>query len=98
MVNSLLLVSVLLFIIGTVGVLVRKNIFVVFMSIELMLNAGNLAFVIFSKDLGLVAGNSIAMIVMAVAAAEAAFGLALVMLVYKQKGSLDIDLFSMIKG
>jgi NADH-quinone oxidoreductase subunit K len=98
MVNNLLVVSSLLFLIGVAGVLIRRNIFVVFMSIELMLNAGNLAFVNFSKDLGLVEGNSIAMIVMAVAAAEAAFGLALVMLVYKQKNSLDIDIFKILRG
>jgi len=98
MVNEILFVAVVLFLIGIIGVLIRRNIFTVFMSIELMLNAGNLSFIAFSKDLALNSGSSIAMIVMAVAAAEAAFGLAIALLIYKHKNSLDIDLLNLIKG
>ena len=93
-----LTVGFILFFIGIIGVIARKNIFVIFMSIELMLNAINLIFVAFAKMHGNMDGHALAMIVMAIAAAEAAFGLAVVIVMYKSKESLNIDLFKRIRG
>jgi NADH-quinone oxidoreductase subunit K len=77
------------FAIGVVGVLVRRNLIVVLMSIELMLNAVNLTFVAFSRFLGLMQGQVIVFFVMAVAAAEAVIGLAIVISVFRHRQSLD---------
>lgn len=91
-------VGLILFFIGTVGVIARRNLFTIFMSIELMLNAVNLIFAAFALANGTMDGHSIAMMVMAMAAAEAAFGLAIVIVLYRNKQSLNIDLFKNIKG
>ncbi len=91
-------VGFVLFFIGLVGVIARRNVFTIFMSIELMLNAVNLLFVSFAKMHANMDGHAIAMIVMALAAAEAAFGLAIIIIMYKSKESLDIDLFRKIRG
>lgn len=93
-----LLVSAVLFFIGVAGFLTRKNIFIVFMSIELMLNAVNLSFVSFSRFLGDLQGQAIVFLVIAVAAAEAALGLAIVILMFKNKESLNVDDFNLMKG
>ena len=93
-----LFVSALLFFIGVAGVLSRKNLFIIFMSIELMLNAVNLSFVSFSRYLGNLSGQAIVFLVIAVAAAEAAIGLSIVILIFKNKESLSIDDFDMMKG
>lgn len=91
-------VGFLLFFIGVIGVIARRNIFTIFMSIELMLNAVNLMFVAFAHAHANMDGHAIAMIVMAIAAAEAAFGLAIVIIMFKSRESLDIDLFKSIRG
>lgn len=93
-----LTVSTILFAIGAIGVLTRKNLLIVLMSVELMLNAVNLAFVGFARHLAQVDGQVFAVFVMAVAAAEAAVGLALVILVFRHKASVDLDDFNLLKG
>lgn len=93
-----LLVSAVLFFIGVAGVLTRKNIFIVFMCIELMLNAVNLTFVSFSRFFGNLNGQAIVFLVIAVAAAEAAIGLSIVILMFKNKESLNVDDFNLMKG
>ncbi|WP_028580672.1 NADH-quinone oxidoreductase subunit NuoK [Desulfogranum japonicum] len=98
MIHSYLMVSVILFCIGMLGVISRRNVFTVFMSIELMLNAANLAFVAFSRLHESMDGHVLALMVMAVAAAEAALALAVVILLHKHKGKLDTNVFSLLKG
>lgn len=96
--NAYLLVSAILFFVGVAGVITRKNIFIIFMSIELMLNAVNLTFVSFSRFLNNMSGQAIVFLVIAVAAAEAAIGLSIVILIFKNKESLSIDDFDVMKG
>ena len=93
-----LTVSILLFVIGMIGVLTRKNALIVLMSIELMLNAANLAFVSFARQLGTVDGHIFAVFVMAVAAAEAAVGLALVILLFRNRVTVELDELDLLKG
>lgn len=93
-----LLVSAVLFFIGVAGVLTRKNIFIVFMCIELMLNAVNLSFVSFSRFFGNLNGQAVVFLIIAVAAAEAAIGLSIVILMFKNKESLNVDDFNLMKG
>ncbi len=93
-----LVVSGILFVLGVVGVLTRRNLLIVFMSVELMLNAVNLAFVGFSRATGAVDGHVFAILVMAVAAAEAAVGLALVILLYRNRLSVHMDDLNLLKG
>ena len=90
--------SVALFCIGIVGALTRRNSIVVFMCIELMLNAVNLTFVSFSRFLGHLNGQAIVFLIIAVAAAEAAIGLSIVILMFKNKESLSVDDFNTMKG
>lgn len=89
--------SALLFAIGAVGVLVKRNIITIFMCIELMLNAANLGFIAFSRYLLNVEGQVIVFFVMTVAAAEAAVGLAIIIALYRNKDTLDIDEISILK-
>jgi len=93
-----LAVSGILFMLGVIGVLTRRNLLIVFMSVELMLNAVNLAFVAFSRHNGSVDGHVFAILVMAVAAAEAAVGLALVILLYRNRLSVHMDDLNLLKG
>ena len=86
-----LYLSVLLFTIGTLGVLIRRNAIVVFMCIELMLNAGNLALVTFARHHGDSAGHVYVLLVMGVAAAEVAVGLAIIIQVFRQRRTVDVD-------
>ncbi len=90
--------SALLFIMGALGVLVRRNPLVMFMSIELMLNSANLAFVAFGRQLNLLSGQIMVLFVMTVAAAEVAVGLALIVIIFRNKHSIDVDLMSGMKG
>jgi NADH-quinone oxidoreductase subunit K len=84
-----LVLSAIIFAIGVIGVLIRRNLIVVLMSIELMLNAVNLTFVAFSNSLGSMDGQVIVFFVMAVAAAEAVVGLAIIISVFRHRQSLD---------
>jgi NADH-quinone oxidoreductase subunit K len=86
-----LILSALLFIIGAIGVLIKKNIIAVFLCIELMLNAVNLSFVAFAHFLNQVHGQIIVFFVMVVAAAEAAVGLAITIAVHRTRKSLNVD-------
>jgi NADH-quinone oxidoreductase subunit K len=86
-----LILSAVLFCLGIAGFLLRRNIITVFMSIELMLNAVNLTFVAFSYQLKQIDGHIYSFFVMVVAAAEAAVGLAIVLTVFKNRGTLQID-------
>jgi NADH-quinone oxidoreductase subunit K len=92
-----LAVSAVLFAIGTAGVLLRRNAIVIFICVELMLNAVNLTFVAFAQQLG-VAGQIFVFFVMAVAAAEAAVGLAIVIAVYRHKETVDLQHITLLKG
>lgn len=83
--------SAIIFGIGAVGVLVRRNIIVIFMCIELMLNAANLAFVSFSRQLHATDGQVIVFFVMTVAAAEAAIGLAIILAVFRHRQTVNAD-------
>lgn len=92
-----LILSVILFVIGAAGFLIRRNIITVFMCIELMLNAVNLSFIAFSHKLKMVDGHIYSFFVMVVAAAEAAVGLAIILTVFKNRQTLEIDEVSSLK-
>ena len=93
-----LALSAALFAIGMAGVLSRKNLFIVLMSLELMLNAVNLSFVTFSRMNGDPTGHVVVLFVVAVAAAEACVGLAIVIALFRLRESVDLDLFKDLKG
>lgn len=93
-----IILSALLFTIGVTGVLIRRNPLIIFMSIELMLNAANLAIVAFSSVLKSFSGQIFVFFVIAVAAAEVAVGLALIVEIFKSKRSIDVDEMSSLKG
>jgi NADH-quinone oxidoreductase subunit K len=95
--NGYLIVSAILFSIGTIGVLTRKNVIVIFMCIELMLNAVNLTFVSFSRYLGNLDGQIFVFFIMTVAAAEAAVGLALIIAFFNNKESIDVEDVNLMK-
>ena len=93
-----IILSAILFTIGVTGVLIRRNPLIIFMSIELMLNAANLAIVAFSSVLKSFSGQIFVFFVIAVAAAEVAVGLALIVEIFKSKRSIDVDQMSSLKG
>lgn len=95
--NSYLIVSAILFSIGTIGVLIRKNAIVMFMCIELMLNAVNLTFVALSRHLENMDGQVFVFFIMTVAAAEAAVGLALMIAFFNNKESIDVEDANLMK-
>ena len=96
--NSYLALAAILFGIGLVGVLVKRNMLVVFMCIEIMLNAANLTFLAVARQLGNMNGHAIAVFVIAVAAAEAAVGLAIVIAVFRTRGTLNVDEVTILKN
>lgn len=93
-----LVLSAALFSIGVAGVLIRRNALVMFMSIELMLNAVNLTFVAVSKELGLIEGQVAALFVIVVAAAEVTVGLAIMIAVFRTRASANVDELSGLSG
>jgi NADH-quinone oxidoreductase subunit K len=93
-----IILSAILFSIGVAGVVFRRNPLVIFMSIELMLNAANLAIVAFSSVLKSFSGQIFVFFVIAVAAAEVAVGLALIVEIFKSRRSIDVDQMSDLKG
>jgi NADH-quinone oxidoreductase subunit K len=95
--NHYLLLSAILFSIGTVGVFLRRNLITILLSVEVMLNAVNLTFVAADRFLGTVDGQIIVFFVMTVAAAEAAVGLAIVIALFRHKESLNPDAFTNLK-
>jgi NADH-quinone oxidoreductase subunit K len=96
--EAYVVLSAILFAIGTLGVLMRKNALTIFMSIELMLNAVNLSFVAFARQFGHFDGQIFVFFVMAVAAAEVAVGLAIIVDIFRSRHSVDIDDVSWLKG
>ena len=90
-INYYIALATILFSIGCVGVLLRRNAIVIFMSIELMLNAANLVFVAFARQLQSVDGQVIVFFVMTVAAAEAAVGLAIILAVFRHRQTVNAD-------
>lgn len=95
--NHFLVLSGVLFAIGTAGVFLRRNLITILLSIEIMLNAVNLTFVAAGRHLGTVEGQIIVFFVMTVAAAEAAVGLAIVIALFRERESLDPDVFTSLK-
>ena len=96
--NHYLVLSAFLFAIGMAGVLLRRNAIVLFMSIEVMLNAVNLSFVAFSHYLNLLEGQIMVFFVMTIAAAEAAVGLALLVAIFKRYKEVNIRFFEHLRG
>jgi NADH-quinone oxidoreductase subunit K len=92
-----LAVSAILFVIGTTGVLIRRNAIIVFMSVELMLNAVNLTLIAFSQFLGDQTGQILVFFVMTVAAAEAAVGLAIIISLFRNKQTVDVTKVNILK-
>jgi NADH-quinone oxidoreductase subunit K len=86
-----LYLATILFTIGLCGVLMKRNALIVMMSVELMLNAANMTFLAFARQTGNVSGHAIAFFVIAVAAAEAAVGLAVVIAIYRSRGDVNVD-------
>lgn len=97
-VNYYVGLSAILFILGATGVLIRRNALIIFMSIELMLNAANLAFVAFASVNDLISGQIFVFFIMTVAAAEVAVGLALIVTIFRSKNSINVDEINMLKG
>jgi NADH-quinone oxidoreductase subunit K len=92
-----LILSLVLFALGALGVFLRRNVITVFMCVELMLNAVNLAFIAFSRSLGTLDGQVLVFFVLTVAAAEAAVGLAIVIALDRGQHTLDLDAFNLLK-
>lgn len=90
--------SVIMFTLGVAGVMIRRNAIVIFMSLELMFNAANLAFVAFAAFYQTLDGQLFVFFVMAVAAAEVAVGLALMVVIFRTKRSIDVDQMNSLKG
>ena len=96
--NSVLFISFLLFSVGVAGVLIRRNVLIILMCVELMLNAANLNLVAFARHSGTVAGQAFALLVMGLAAAEVTIGLALVVALYRKKDTVQVDQINLLKG
>ena len=96
--TDFVILSAVLFILGAMGVMLKKNAILLFMSVELMLNSANLAFVAFARSFQDVGGQVFVFFVMTVAAAEVAVGLALIVAIFKTKKSIDIDELHSLEG
>ena len=96
--QSYLLVGAILFVIGAIGVLIRRNPLIIFMSIEMMLNAVNLTLVAYAHQLGNMEGQIFVFFVMAVAAAEVVVGLAIIVSIFRTRETIDVDLLNSMKG
>ncbi|HEX5504626.1 MAG TPA: NADH-quinone oxidoreductase subunit NuoK [Thermomicrobiales bacterium] len=92
------ILSAVLFTTGVVGVLVRKNPLIIFMAIELMLNAANLSFISFARYRNLLSGQVIAFFVVTVAAAEVVVGLAIIVSIFRSKATVDVDEVTTLRG
>jgi len=97
-VNSYLIVAAILFAIGVLGVLIRRNAIIIFMSIELMLNAVNLSFVALARHLHSIDGQVIVFFIMTVAAAEVAVGLAIIVSIFRLRGTVHVDEIRLLRG
>jgi NADH-quinone oxidoreductase subunit K len=92
-----LVISAMLFTIGVLGVLVRRNAIIIFMCVEMMLNAANLAFVAAARDLQMMSGQVFVFFVMTVAAAEVAVGLAIIVALFRNRATIDVDEVNLLK-
>ncbi len=97
-IQAYVVLSLILFILGALGVLIRRNAIIIFMSVELMLNSANLAFVAFARQQAALDGQLFVFFVMAVAAAEVAVGLALIVTIFRTKHNINIDQLNSLKG
>lgn len=97
-IQAYVVLSVILFTLGALGVLIRRNAIIIFMSVELMLNSANLAFVAFARQQAALDGQLFVFFVMAVAAAEVAVGLALIVTIFRTKHNINIDQLNSLKG
>lgn len=97
-INNFVILAVILFCIGILGVLTRRNAIIIFMSIELMLNAVNLLFVTFSSYKSDAEGQVFVFFIMAIAAAEVAVGLAIIVMIYRRIRTTDVSLLNNLKG
>src|SRR5919206_3673264 len=97
-IQNFVILSAILFIMGVLGVLIRHNAIMIFMSVELMLNSANLALVAFARQWGDVGGQLIVFFVITVAAAEVAVGLALIVAIFRTKNTIDIDELHAMEG
>ena len=96
--NAYLILGAILFSIGAVGVFTRRNVLIIYMCIELMLNAVNLTFIAFSKFLNDMSGHVFVFMIMTVAAAEAAVGLAIIISLFRNKATIYVDDINLSKG
>jgi NADH:ubiquinone oxidoreductase subunit K len=96
--NTVLFISFLLFSIGVAGVLIRRNALIILMCAELMLNAANLNLIGFARHSGTVHGQAFALLVMGLAAAEVAVGLAMVVALYRRKSTIQVDEIDLLRG
>ena len=96
--TDFVILSAVLFVLGAMGVLLRRNAFLLFMSVELMLNASNLALVAFAKQWNQMEGHLFVFFVIAVAAAEVAVGLALIVAIFHSKNSINVDELHQMEG
>ena len=96
--NAVLFISILLFLTGVAGVLVRRNALVILMCVELMLNAANINLIAAARHSGTVQGQAFALLVMGFAAAEVAVGLALVVALYRRRDTVSVDQIDLLKG
>jgi len=97
-IENYIILSAILFVIGALGVLTRRNSIVIFMSVELMLNAGNLLFVAFAKFHETLSGQIFVFFVLTVAAAEVAVGLALIVAIFRSRSTINVDEMNKLKG
>jgi NADH-quinone oxidoreductase subunit K len=97
-ISNYLVLSAMLFLIGVLGVLLRRSALIIFMSIELMLNAVNLSFVAFARLWNAADGQLFVMFILSVAAAEVAVGLAIIIALFRQRDSVDVDDVNLMKG
>jgi len=96
-IEHILLLSVALFIIGVLGVILRRNVIIIFMSIELMLNAVNLSFITFARSMDSMTGVMFIFFIIVVAAAEAVVGLSIILSIFRTRKTLNIDEFNLLK-
>ncbi|MFW5696444.1 MAG: NADH-quinone oxidoreductase subunit NuoK [Phototrophicaceae bacterium] len=96
--EAYVILSAVLFTLGAMGVMLRRNAILVFMSVELMLNAANLAFVAFARHWGAIDGQVFVFFIITVAAAEVAVGLALIVMIFRSKQSINIDTLHQMEG
>jgi NADH-quinone oxidoreductase subunit K len=96
-ISAYVMVSAILFVTGLIGVLIRRNFIIVLMSVEIMLNAANINLVAFSNHLDSLAGQVMALFVIAVAAGEAAVGLAIIIVVFRGKIATNVDQINLLK-